>query len=112
MELDLEIISTAILLPSADSRMVVVSYKRKYIREALANRLPIFEWQLKTGFSVFTIETFLFEVPKSFSGDTCILPGTVVQSVHISYDKWGHVPPYPLNCIHVTCIHHIKHVKK
>ena len=31
VEIDHEIISTAILLPSADSRRVVVSYKRKYV---------------------------------------------------------------------------------
>ena len=30
---DHEIISTAILLPSTDSRRVVVSYKRKYVQE-------------------------------------------------------------------------------
>ena len=30
-----EIISTAILLPSADSREVVVSYKQKYVHEVL-----------------------------------------------------------------------------
>ena len=30
-----EIISMAILLPSADSRRVVVSYKRKYVQEKL-----------------------------------------------------------------------------
>ena len=34
-----EIISTAILLPSADSRRVVVSYKRKHVQEVLVNRL-------------------------------------------------------------------------
>ena len=34
-----EIISTAIFLPSADSRRVVVSYKRKYVHEVLVNRL-------------------------------------------------------------------------
>ena len=33
------IISTAILLLSADSRSVVVSYKRKYVHEALVNCL-------------------------------------------------------------------------
>ena len=33
MEIDHEIISTAILLPSADSRRVVVSYKRKYVHK-------------------------------------------------------------------------------
>ena len=32
--IDHEIISTAILLPSPDSRWVVVSYKRKYVYEA------------------------------------------------------------------------------
>ena len=37
-ELDPEIISMAILLPSADSR-VVVSYKQKYVHEVLVNRL-------------------------------------------------------------------------
>ena len=35
VEIDHEIISTAILLPSADSRMVVVSYKRKYVHKVL-----------------------------------------------------------------------------
>ena len=34
-----EIISTAILLPSADSRRVVVSHKRKYVHEELVSRL-------------------------------------------------------------------------
>ena len=38
-ELDHEIISTAILLPFADSRRVVVSYKLKYVHEVLVNRL-------------------------------------------------------------------------
>ena len=40
MEIDHEIISTVILLPSADfSRRVVVSYKRKYVHKLLVNRL-------------------------------------------------------------------------
>ena len=39
VEIDHEIISTAILLPTADSRRVVVSYKRKYVHEVLVNRL-------------------------------------------------------------------------
>ena len=40
VEIDREIISTVILLPSADySRRVVVSYKRKYVHEVLANGL-------------------------------------------------------------------------
>ena len=34
LEIDHEIISTATLLPSADSRRVVVSYKRKYVQES------------------------------------------------------------------------------
>ena len=38
-EIDDEIISTDILLPSADSRRVVVSYKRKYVHEVLVNHL-------------------------------------------------------------------------
>ena len=39
MDIDHEIFSTAILLPSADSGRVVVSYKRKYVHEVLVNRL-------------------------------------------------------------------------
>ena len=39
VEIDHEIISTAILLPSADSGRVVVSYKRKYVHKVLVNRL-------------------------------------------------------------------------
>ena len=39
METDHEIISMAILLPSADSRRVVVSFKRKYVDKVLLNRL-------------------------------------------------------------------------
>ena len=39
MEIDHEIISTAILLPSADSRSVVVSYNRKNVHKVLVNRL-------------------------------------------------------------------------
>ena len=38
MEIDYELISTAIPLPSADSRRIV-SYKRKYVHEELVNRL-------------------------------------------------------------------------
>ena len=38
-EIDHEIISTAIFLPSADSGRVVVSYKQKYVHEVLVNHL-------------------------------------------------------------------------
>ena len=38
-EMDHEIISTAILLPSEDSRSIVVSYKRKYVHKVLLNCL-------------------------------------------------------------------------
>ena len=38
-EIDHEIICTANLLPSADSRRVVVSNKRKYVHKVLVNRL-------------------------------------------------------------------------
>ena len=38
-EIDREIISTAILFPSPDSRRVVVSYKRKYVHKVLVNHL-------------------------------------------------------------------------
>ena len=39
VEINHEIISPAILLPSADSRRVFVSYKRKYVHLVLVNRL-------------------------------------------------------------------------
>ena len=39
VEIDHEIISTAILLPSTDSRRVVVSNKRKHVHEVLVNCL-------------------------------------------------------------------------
>ena len=39
VETDHEIISTGILLPSADSRRVVVSYKLKYVHKVLVNCL-------------------------------------------------------------------------
>ena len=39
VEIDHEITSTTILLPLADSRRVVVSYKRKYAHEVLVNSL-------------------------------------------------------------------------
>ena len=38
-EIDQEIISMAIFLPSTDSKRVVVSYKRKYVHEVLVNWL-------------------------------------------------------------------------
>ena len=37
LEIDREIISMAIILPSADSRRVVVSYNGKYVHEVLVN---------------------------------------------------------------------------
>ena len=40
VEIDHEIISTAIFLPSADSRGFVVRYKRKYVHEVLVYHLP------------------------------------------------------------------------
>ena len=39
VEIEHEIISTAILLPSADSRRAVVSYKRKHVHKILVNCL-------------------------------------------------------------------------
>ena len=39
VEIDHEIISTTILLPSADSRKVVVSYMGNYVHKVLLNRL-------------------------------------------------------------------------
>ena len=38
VEIDHEIISTAILLPSTDSRRVVVIYKREYVHKVLINQ--------------------------------------------------------------------------
>ena len=51
-----EIISTAILLPSADSRRVVVSYKRKYVYEVLVNHFVKLA-QVKMWLSELTILT-------------------------------------------------------
>ena len=48
-ETDHEIISTVILPPSADSRRIVVSYKRKYVHEALINRLVKLAQDKKCG---------------------------------------------------------------
>ena len=39
VEIDRETFSTAILLPSSDSRRVVVIYKGKYVQEVLVNHL-------------------------------------------------------------------------
>ena len=39
VEIDHEMISTVILLPSADSRRVVVSYTQKYVHKVLVNCL-------------------------------------------------------------------------
>ena len=38
-EIDHELISTTNILPSADSRRVVVNYKQKYVHEILVNYL-------------------------------------------------------------------------
>ena len=38
-EIDHEIKSTAILLPSTDSRMVVARYKRKYVQKVQVNQI-------------------------------------------------------------------------
>ena len=39
VEIDHKITSTAIILPYADSKRVVVSYKRKYVHEVLVHRI-------------------------------------------------------------------------
>ena len=44
-----EMISRVILLPSADSRRVVVSYKRKCVYEVLINRLVKLAQEKKCG---------------------------------------------------------------
>ena len=44
-DIDHEIISMAILLPSTDSRRVVVSYKQKYVHEVLVNCLVKLAWK-------------------------------------------------------------------
>ena len=48
-EIDCEIISTVILPPSAHSRRVVVSYKRKYVHKVLVNCLVKLALQKKCG---------------------------------------------------------------
>ena len=49
MEIDHIIISSIILLPSADSRRVVVSYYRKYVQEILVNHLVKLAQEKKYG---------------------------------------------------------------
>ena len=48
-QIDNEIISTAILLPSAYSRRVVVSYKGKYVLKVLVTRLVKLAQEKKCG---------------------------------------------------------------
>ena len=50
VEIDHEIISTAKLLPPADSRRVVVSYKPKYAHEVLVNCLAKLAQEKKCGY--------------------------------------------------------------
>ena len=50
VEIDHELISTAILLPSADSRRVVVSYKQKYVHEVLDIHLVKLAQDKKCGY--------------------------------------------------------------
>ena len=56
LEIDREIISTDIFFPSADSRKVVVSYKRKYVHEVLVNRFVNIA-QEKHGLGELTVPT-------------------------------------------------------
>ena len=56
VEIDHEIISLAILFPFADSRRVVVSYKRKYVHEVLVNH-SVKLAQKKMWFSELTVLT-------------------------------------------------------
>ena len=49
VEIDHEIISTVILLPTTDSRSVVVSYKQKYVQEVLVNCLVKLAQEKKYG---------------------------------------------------------------
>ena len=49
VEIDHKIISTAIFLPSPDSRRVFVSYKRRYVHKVLVNCLVKFAQEKKCG---------------------------------------------------------------
>ena len=57
VEIDHEIISTVILLPSTYSRRVVVSYKRKYVHEVLVYRFIKFA-QEKVWLGELTVPTW------------------------------------------------------
>ena len=57
MEIDHEIISTAILLPSNDSRRVVVIYKQKYVYKVLVNRLVKLAQEKKVWLGELTVLT-------------------------------------------------------
>ena len=50
VEIDHEIISMVFLLPSADSRRVVVSYQRKYVHKILVNGLVKLAQEKKCGY--------------------------------------------------------------
>ena len=49
VEIDHEIISTPILITSADSRRVAVRYKQNYVHEILVNRLDKLAQEKKCG---------------------------------------------------------------
>ena len=57
MEIDHEIISTAIPLSYADSRRIVVSYKLKYVHEVLVNRLVKLALEKKVCLGDLTVPT-------------------------------------------------------
>ena len=57
MEIDHEMISMAILLPSADLKRVVVSYKRKYVHKVLVNHLVNLAEEKKVRLGELTVPT-------------------------------------------------------
>ena len=57
IEIDHEIISSPILLPSADSRRVIVIFKQKYVHEVLVNRLVKLAQEEKVWLDELTLPT-------------------------------------------------------
>ena len=49
MEINHEIISSAILLPSADSRRVILSFKHEYVHKVLVNHLVKLAQEKRVG---------------------------------------------------------------
>ena len=81
-------------------------YREKFHKLRVTQQLAVASFKLSGKQYITT------NIPWKLNRDTCTLPGTMVQSVHVAFDKWGLMPPYPLKCIQVIATNHIKRFKK